>query len=386
VLSETNDSEEAAHQAFGDLKKFGERLEGYVRQPAFYYQRLKLQTHFSDKEYAVRALAPAEVLTVQADFLEHTGHGKDAKTLLKDAIQQQPTLAAAHSATAYYDYQQHDNDAAEKEFEQALQLEPGDFLPYYYLAEILYRRNGYREESTPKIVKNLEKVLQLNPDFAPAHAFLSVAYRQQKDTKEKALAAAIQAVKLDPTRIAYVADVGDALIALDRDKDARSIGEKMTKIARTPIEKTQAESYNKRLARHEEFKAKNPGKDPGSMGLALEKTVASEEPEESAQTAAPEKASTSESAPAQQGGTEEGVIREARCDAASGATVRFAILGDTLLLSAPDLAKIEYRINGMASTQAANPCSAWGSRKARITYKPAADKKFNGEIVSIEFQ
>lgn len=41
--------------------------------------------------------------------------------------------------------------------------------------------------------------MQVNPNFAPAYAFLSVAYRQQKETKEKALAAGMQAAKLDPT-------------------------------------------------------------------------------------------------------------------------------------------------------------------------------------------
>jgi len=80
------------------------------------------------------------------------------------------------------------------------------------------------------------------------------------------------------------------------------------------------------------------------------------------------------------------LIREAHCDAAPAVTVKFAILGDTLLLTAPDLAKIEFRSNGKDSTPAANPCSGWSNPKARITYKPASDKKFRGEIVSIEFQ
>jgi tetratricopeptide (TPR) repeat protein len=384
VLEETNDSEEAARQAFGDLKKFGDRLESYTRQTGFYYQKLKPQTHFSDKDYTARPLSPPEVLALQGDFLEHSGHGKDAKTMLREAIEQQPKLAAAYSTLAMYDFQQHDNDAAEKEFEQALQLDPGDFRSYYYLADILYRRMGYREESTPQIIKHLENLVKINPDFAPAHAFLSVAYRQQKETREKALTAGIQAAKLDPIQLAYVADIGDALLALDRDKDARFVGEKLTKRARTPYEKAIAENFNKRLTRHEEMKAKNLGKETGDALVAAEKATVNEEPDDSAQPVAAEKAAPPE--PAQHGGSEEGLIREAHCDSVSGATVKFAILGDTLLLEVPDLTKIEYRSSGKESTLAANPCSGWNNRKARITYVAAKDKKFQGEITAIEFQ
>jgi tetratricopeptide (TPR) repeat protein len=247
ILDETEDSEEAARKAFGDLKKFGERIESYTRQPAFQYQRLKPQTNFSDKEIAVRQLSSAEVLAIQADFLLHTGHGKEAITMLKEAIQQQPTLAAAHSSVGYYDYQQHDNDAAEKEFNEALKFDPQDFRAYYFLAEITLRSSDYQQNNTQQIIKNLEKVVQINPSFAPAHAFLSAAYRQQKETKEKALVAAMRAAKLDPTRLYYIADVGEALIALGREQDALSIGKSLTKSARTPEEKDLAEKFNKRL-------------------------------------------------------------------------------------------------------------------------------------------
>lgn len=386
ALADTNDSEEAARQSFGDLKKFGEKLESYTRQAGFYYQRMKPQTNFSDKEYAVRQLPTAEVLTLQADFLQHTGHGKEAKSRLQDAIQQQPGLAAAYSDSGYYDYLQHDNDAAEKEFEQAAQLDPKDFRPYYYLADILYRRSGYRAESTPRIIENLEKVVQLNPDFAPAYAFLSVAYRQQSETKEKALAAGVKAVKLDPTRMAYVADVGDDLMALDRDKDAQMMGDKMTRTARTPAEKAIAESFSKRLTRHEEFKAKNQGKPGVDGGPAEEKTTPSDNADDSTQQGAQEKFPVSENQVPQQGGSEDGVIRESHCDNSKGAMVKFAILGDTLLLSAADVTKIAYKAKGLDSTAAANPCAEWHGRKARITYQSAQDKKFNGVIVSIEFQ
>jgi endonuclease YncB( thermonuclease family) len=117
---------------------------------------------------------------------------------------------------------------------------------------------------------------------------------------------------------------------------------------------------------------------------ATEKATASEEPDDRAAPVAVEKPSVSESS--QQGGSDEGVIREAHCDAAAGAIVKFAILGDTLLLAVQDLTKIQYRMGGKDLTLGANPCSGWNNRKARITYGPAENKKFQGEITAIEFQ
>jgi hypothetical protein len=157
----------------------------------------------------------------------------------------------------------------------------------------------------------------------------------------------------------------------------------MTKRAGTPAEKAIAESFNRRFTRHEEWKAKNSGNAPGNAVVEAEKAPVAEEPDDSVQPVAPEKPPSSEAA--QQGGSEEGIVREAQC-AAPAATVKFAILGETLLLFAPDTAKIEYRTNGKESTLAANPCSGWNHRKARITFVPTQDKRFKGQIVSVEFQ
>jgi tetratricopeptide (TPR) repeat protein len=375
---ETRDAEEAARRAFKDLKKFQSRLDDYLRQPAFQIYHGKLEEKAST-ELTVRSISPAEALVVQADFFQHYGHAADARRVLKQALDLEPNLASVHEGLGFDNYAQYNNDDAEKEFKQAAQLNPQDFRPYFYLAEINYRRNHYRAESTVQIIGYLEKAAQLNPNFAPTYAFLSVAYRQQRETREKALEAAMKANHLDPSILAYVADVGDALIALNRDAEARAIGDKLTKAARSPQEKSVAQQYALRLARHEEIIAGKKGSNPPSQepdsGSILQDAPESNQPTAAA-TAGADRGKIA---------SEEGLIREVDCNSSRGATIKFAILGETLLLSVTDLTKIEYRARGTNSTADAQPCSQWKGHKAKITYKAGETGTPGGEVTVIDF-
>jgi len=79
------------------------------------------------------------------------------------------------------------------------------------------------------------------------------------------------------------------------------------------------------------------------------------------------------------------VIRDVDCASSRGATIKFAILGETLVLSVTDLTKIEYRAGGKDSTADAQPCSQWKGRKARITFKPSETQTSGGEVSTIDF-
>jgi predicted Zn-dependent protease len=275
---ETNDGAESARRTFGDLTEFEKKIDIYARQLGFYTQRRPSAARFSDKDYKARDMSPAEALVVQADFLQHTNHMTDARQMLKDALAMQPNQAALHDCLGYDDYVQHDNDGAEKEFQQAMTLDPNDYRSMFYLAEIIYRRSGYAADTLPMLLQYLETVVQINLNFAPAYAFLSVAYQHQPATKPKALEAAMKAHELEPARIAYVVDVGDALMALDRDADARKIGDRLNRDASTPQEKAMAESYAKRLAHYEEEALQKKSGGAGPEAAASGASPASQPP------------------------------------------------------------------------------------------------------------
>jgi len=82
--------------------------------------------------------------------------------------------------------------------------------------------------------------------------------------------------------------------------------------------------------------------------------------------------------------TQEGLIQEVTCGASSVSAVRFAILGKTLSLAAPDSRKIALRLAGKDSNLSATPCDQWKGRKARISYAPSANEKSPAAILSID--
>jgi tetratricopeptide (TPR) repeat protein len=384
VLDATGDPAAAAQQAFGDLKALQEKLEQYSRQTHFHSVHLKSRLQLSDKDFSVRAMTPAEALAVRADFLQHTRHGKDALPLIRQALRLQPDSARAHNCLGYHYYVQFENEQAIKEFTEAARLDSADFRAHFYLAELNYRLHGYTATSTREITAELQHVIHLNPHFAPAYGFLAIAYLHRPETQPQALEAALKANQLEPTVLAYVADIGNAYMFLGRDDDARAIGQRLDKAARMPDDKLMARYYHKLLERHLEFAAK---KRAAATGAVPVQTVEEEVPPDTPDlqpSGGPQDFSGLEPEAIAELQTVEGKIEQADCNS-SPVNVSFAISGGILHFTVPDLAKIKYRIAGKPSTLAANPCSQWAGREAKLGYKSDSNGSASSEILSIDF-
>lgn len=377
AYEDTNDSEAAAKQAFGDLNHLQAVIESYSRQTSFHFQSYKPQAPISPQAYPVREMTSAEALTVQGEFLAHINHAAQAKEMFNQALEQQPDLAAAHVGIGYVDYLQHDNDGALAEFNKAIGLDQLDFRPYHFRALLLLRTAGYTKDFTPQIIANLQKVIALNPEFAPAYGFLSVAYRQQDDTKPKSFDAAVRASSLEPANYNFRVDIGDALLAINHDQDAIKLLDTMQKAARTPSDKNLVESFAKRLTARQ-----NPSATTGKTSNLPARATSSAAADDLALQAGGDREYGLQSASSQ---TEEGLIQEATCTASSITNVRFAILGKTLLLTAADSSKITLLVAGKISTVSAVPCEQWKGRKAKITFIALSDEKNLAEIISVDF-
>lgn len=175
LLQSTDDPIEAANQSFGDLHKFQEHLETYVHQAVYQYRKLPLQTKVPEKDFTAKPLSPAEGLLARADFMLRENNLPTALGLLHQVETLDPKTPGLHSELGYYHYLKADYDNSMKEFQLALSADPEDLDARVYTALTYLRRDGYTLLSTPQIVGHLEKALSLNPQFAPAWAFLSVA-------------------------------------------------------------------------------------------------------------------------------------------------------------------------------------------------------------------
>lgn len=365
TLQSTDDPVEAANQSFGDLKKLADKLETYARSRMFTYERVPLETGISDKDFTARKLELAEALTAQADFLLRRGNSAEALNVLHEAESANAKLAGVHDGLGYYHYVRSAQEEAQKEFEQALALDPNDMTAMYYQAVMLLRKGGYTAESTPKIREKLEKVIALHPDFAPAHAFLCIVYIQAPETKIKAVAEARRAMELEPGNLAYYIDLGKAALALGKLDDAKAISERAQKSSTTPRDRAQAVAFARQIT----AKGEAPGEKAAASAAAADE-AAEERSEEKSQA---------------QSSSVEGQITELICGHPPEVLLTLASAKEQTLLHARDITKIELRVKGAASDSGALPCAQWRDRKASVIFKVTPDGPAHGEIQKIAF-
>ncbi len=386
AYEESDDASAGARQAFGDLGELERKLQHYAGQKTFRSQKLKSALALSETDFVLRGISRAEALVTEADFLQHNLHEKEARPLLTEAMALEPKLAALHAYLGYVKYIHFYDEEAEKEFTEAEKLDPKDFRPAFYLAELNYRKKGFTAQMTPRIVAGLEQALQLNDSFAPAYAFLSIAYLQEPETRPKALDAALKASALEPTSMAYAVNAANALMLMNREEEARALRDKLKKSAKTQLEKSIVEEFDERFTKHEAFLAKKRAENPGIQAADLfDENGIPDTPLLQPATGS-DSAADWQRVAMQWTETAEGEFREAECSQAPRAKVRFVTAGEILHLTVRDTHQVEYLPRGANSETAATACDRWKGRKAKIKYRAASVEGEAAEIFSIEFE
>ena len=365
-LQSTDDPIEAARQSFGDLKKLADKLETYARQSTFYFARLPIESGLSEKDFTARPLPLAEAMTQEANFLMRNGSLSEALNLLHQAEDADHSLAALHEALGYYHYLRSDNENADKEFDQAISLDPKNAASYYYKAEILYRKSGYHKDTTPIIRDYLEKAIGFDANFAPAHAFLCIAYTEEDETKPKAIAEAKRAIELEPGNLAYYVDLGRAALANGKTADAQTIADRAQKAATTARDRSIASSFAKRLASLN-----------SSSGAKSVDIITDAQPSAAGDDAAAVSATSSTAV--------EGQVTELICGKPPEVLLTLSTGKEQMLLHVADIGKIEIQVAGQASNSSAMPCAQWRDKKAKVSFDPTEKGNASGEVRSIAF-
>ena len=364
ALQATDDPIEAANRSFGDLKKLGEKLEAYTRQSAFLYQRISVKSNISEKDFAARRLNAAEGLVAQADYLVHTNHLPEAIEVLHQAEKLDAKTPQLHDELGYYHFVKADFDNSLKEFDLAIAEDPNDATAYYYKASILYRKSGYDRETTPQIIANLQKVISLQSNFAPAHAFLCIAYTQSAETKPKAFAEAKKAMDLEPGNLAYFIDAGRALIATNDLAKAKKVADTAQKLATWPRDRAMAANFQKTVNAKMNPSAYHP------RSVAAADPVASDE----GSTAGPAQPSQ-----------KEGQITELICGHPPSVMFTLTVDEEQFLFHIKDVGKIRV-LDGAGNTGGAASCAKWKDRKAMVEFSATPDGPAFGEVSSVAFR
>jgi tetratricopeptide (TPR) repeat protein len=364
-LHDSDDPIDAANRSFGDLHTLADKLESYAHQTKFGYTRIPLSLKISEKDFAARTLSPAEGLLAQSGYLLRADHLPEGLEVLHQVAAINPNAQGYHTELGYYHLQNADYPKALKEFDLALTADPDDLSAHLYMATALYRTFGYTEESTPKIRVHLEKIVTRNPDFAPAYAFLSIAYIQKPaPNNQRAFDAAARASRLEPGNLSYYIDIGMVLLANGKFAEAKKLADQARKTAFTSRDRMIVASFTKRID------AKTKQASSASGGHTAEAETQSTEPQLAS--------------PSQEPGHAEGKITELICGHPPEVVLTLTTSSGPLLLHIKDATKIEI-LESHKPSDASPPCASWKDRRAQVDFTATPDSVTNGEIRVLRF-
>jgi tetratricopeptide (TPR) repeat protein len=378
---------EAAQQAFGDLKHFGQIIAGYSRQTMFHAALFKNGQQAADKTYSVRSLPPGEVLALRGDCAAHRNRLEQAGPLLEQGVQAEPNLAISHEALGYYLYRKEDQSGADKELKKAMELGSTSFVSPYYRGMMLLRGGLGSPDAVQEAIKSFEKVTRMNPQFPPAFEGLAQAYSLTPETQKQAVEAGIRAAKLDPTNHVYAINLIQLLLNDNRDGDARKLALRLLNQTTSPQEAQTARDLLARITEHEQWIAKR--KMQAELAVKMETEAAANSTSQTLGASAPVEAQTTTVSSTRKPVdpttlmAADGLVRGIDCSHKPAMTVTLGGGKRPLIFHAAD-----FRTVGVTGDNALDldSCDKWKGRRIRIWFLKTQEKGYLGEITDLSFE
>jgi tetratricopeptide (TPR) repeat protein len=387
------DALRAARQVFGDLNQLQSRLESYIKQTA--------NTPFeitaaggSEAASAVHTLSPAETEARIGNFARIRGRREDARTKLEDSIKLDSSLASAEESLGFLLLELEQLEEAEKHFVRATELDPKNSLAYYGQGMIAMSRGGFVGVPVGAVVA-FEKTVALNPDFAPAWFNLASIYALRQDTLQKALTAAQRAASLVPGDSGYQYQVAVILQTLGRTEDSRKAAEQLRNSSSDPQMADKAGDLIARMSQPRvsaspaAASAPNPTASTDRTVRIDRRTELVDKPIETATDISREESipASVPAAPAEaRVYSMVGTIADVSC--VDAPQIEITLKAQTILmhLHAADVAQLAIKSPGTGSLAKNAACSGLRGRIARVTYQLVPDKKWDGEIQTVELR
>jgi hypothetical protein len=374
---------DAARQAFGDLKRFGQTIETYSRQTGFHYLILKYPKDELDKNTAARSLSPGEVLALRGDAFTHRNQLDMAQPLLEQSVQLEPKLALAHQALGLYKYRKQDFPGAIQELQTAAQLGSANFATFYYLG--LAQLGGSSSDATASqnAVQSFQRATQLNPLFAPAVEGLAQAYARSSETQNQAIDAAVAALKLDPREHRYTLNLTYLLLNNDRFGAARIMANKLLAAADSPQESNWAQQALDRIAERETWMAQAKAQASSHADSVSGPASQANGPVAGATSVSPF-AKTVPISPTTNVGVE-GSIASIDCSRSPEIALTIELPQGPVTLHVRDFRTISVNASDVESLPKLEACEQWKGLQIKAWFRVVQKQPYFGEITKIYF-
>src|SRR5580700_10194193 len=234
--------EQAAAQAFGDLKKLQATLFAYIGNSAFYYIKAPPPPEIAAADLQAHELSEAEVDAYRGGFAAVRERTQEAIPVLEQAVKLDPKLALGYQYLGFAEFQDKKHAEALADFTRAIDLDSKNALTRF-LRAYLDSRQGGAVGNDEQMEADLRAAIAISPEFAPPYGVLAVYLSNQGQNFPEALRLAQKAQALEPGSTIYQIDLAQVLARMNRYKEARNIAMHARANAANPMERAEAEHF-----------------------------------------------------------------------------------------------------------------------------------------------
>jgi Tfp pilus assembly protein PilF len=219
LLQRRVEQKKAFQQVFGDFGQLDKKLVSYMLQPTFTTTMLKSAPDIDEKSFTSRTMSVAETEAELGGFYLWDHNLPAARSMVEQALKDDPKLGLARENMGFLDFADGKDAESAAEFAQASVLDGTLCLSLFYKIMLSPLPTSNTVPDMNAFGAAMGKVLQLNPDFAPAYVQLArLAFRE--NDLASALALSRKAEELEPSRAGYHVLSGQFLRRMGQGADA----------------------------------------------------------------------------------------------------------------------------------------------------------------------
>ena len=252
ALSQGMTQEQAAAQAFGDLRKLQSALFTYIGNASFYYMKTPPPPEIASGDLQTRQLSDAEVDAYRGGFAAVRGKSQDAITILEEAVKLDPQLALGYQYLGFAEFEDKQKAEALADFTRAIDLDPKNALTRFLRAYLASTQGG-TVGNDEQMEEDLRTAIAASPEFAPPYGVLAVYLAVQGQNLPEAFKLVQKALALEPGNASYQLDAAQVLARMNRFDEARNVALHARSNATNPGEREHAEQFLMYLQRAKSF-------------------------------------------------------------------------------------------------------------------------------------
>jgi tetratricopeptide (TPR) repeat protein len=254
ATDEGKPSDQAAAEAFGDLKKLQSDLTNYISNAAFYYMKVAAVPKVSDADLKARPISEAEADAYRGGFAAIRGRSQEAKDTLAEALNNDQNCALAHEYLGIAEFFDGQHEKAIESLSKAISVDPKNSFTRYLRAELSTIGGGMMAAGTQS-EDDLRQAIAISPDFAAPYSLLAVYMAAHDENLPEALNFAQKAVSFEPGNSNYQLALAQVLARMEKYDGAKLAASRAQAWARRPQEQANAQSFLHYLQQMKDLRA-----------------------------------------------------------------------------------------------------------------------------------